>query len=334
MNAIKISDHEQDITDNFLGAIQTNSSAKPTSAWTVPIAINGTVVTFKIDTGADVTDIPETVFKQIKNTTLEPCSHPLKGPCQNSLKVIGQFQLQGTLTYESKAVQQDIFVLQDLHQALVGLSAIEALALVTKINSISETTNQVVAKYPQLFEGLGTLSKEYVIRLNEDAKPYAIFTPRRIALPLLLKVKKELNRMEQIGVISRVDVPAKWCTGMVIVPKADGKIRICVDLTKLNSSVLRERHPIPSVDHILAQLGEANCFSKLDTDSRFWQIRLQKESALFTTFISPFGRFCFNRLPFGITSASEYFQKCMSEILAGLDGTICIINDVLIYGKN
>ena len=118
-------------------------------------------------------------------------------------------------------------MLQDLHQALVGLPAIEALALVTRINSIGETTNQIVAKYPQLFQGLGTLSGEYVIRLNEDAKPYAISTPRRVALPLLPKVKEELNRMEQIGVISRVDVPTKWCTGMVIVSKADRKICMC-----------------------------------------------------------------------------------------------------------
>ena len=225
-----------------------------------------------------MTGIPETIFKQIKNTTLQPCSRALKGPCQNSLKIIGQFQ--GTLTYQTKTVQQDIFVLKDLHQALIGLPAIEALALVTRINSIRETTDQIIARYPQLFQGLGSLSGKYVIIINEDAKPYAISTPRRVAIPLLPKVKEELNRMEQAGVISRVDVPTKWCTGMVVVPKTDGAIRICVDLTKLNSIVQRERHPIPSVDHILAQLGEAAIFSKLDANSGFWQIHLNQDSAL------------------------------------------------------
>ena len=212
---------------------------------------HGTVITFKIDTGADVTGIPETVCKQMKNTTLQPSSRPLKGPCQNSLNVIGQFQ--GILTHQTKTVQQDI---KDLHQALIGLPAIEALSLVTRIDSISALPDQIIARYPQLFQGLGSLSGEYVIRINDNAKPYAIFTPRRVALPLLPRVKAELNRMEQTGVISRVDVPTKWCTGMVVVPKTDGTIRICVDLTRLNSSVQRERHPIPSVDHILAQLGE------------------------------------------------------------------------------
>ena len=120
---------------------------------------------------------------------------------------------------------------------------------------------------------------------------------------------------------------------MVVVPKTDGTIHICVDFTRLNSSVQRERHPIPSVDHILAQLGDPTIFSKLDANLGFWQIHLNKESALLTTFISPFGRFCFNRLPFGITSAPKYFQKCMSEILSGLEGIVCMMDDVLVHGK-
>jgi hypothetical protein len=62
------------------------------------------------------------------------------------------------------------------------------------------------------------------------------------------KAKKELQRMENMGVISRVDKPTNWCSGMVVVPKSDGSVRICVDLTKLNESVLRENHPLPCVD--------------------------------------------------------------------------------------
>ena len=112
------------------------------------------------------------------------------------------------------------------------------------------------------------------------------------------------------------------------------RIRICVDLTKLNESVLRERHPIPSVEHILAQLGEAKVFSKLDANSGFWQIALQKESALLTTFITPFGRFCFNRLPFGITSAPEYFQKRISELLPDLSDVVCMMDNILVYGQD
>ena len=87
------------------------------------------------------------------------------------------------------------------------------------------------------------------------------------------------------------------------------QLQICVDLSRLNESVCRERHPLPVVEQVLAQLTGAKLFSKLDANSRFWQIPLSPESALPTTFITPFGRFCFHRLPFGITSAPEHFQK-------------------------
>ena len=106
-----------------------------------------------------------------------------------------------------------------------------------------------------------------------------------------------------------------------------------VDLTRLNDSVCRERHPLPVVDQILAQLAGAKIFSKLDANSGFWQIPLSPESIPLTTFITPFGRFCFHRLPFGITSAPEHFQRRMSELLGDIEGVVvCMIDDVLVHG--
>ncbi|XP_048585791.1 uncharacterized protein K02A2.6-like [Nematostella vectensis] len=121
---------------------------------------------------------------------------------------------------------------------------------------------------------------------------------------------------------------------MVVVPKSNDQVRICVDLTRLNDSVKRERHILPSVDETLAQLGGAKVFSKLDANSGFHQIPLSKESTLLTTFITPFGRFCYNRLPFGITSAPEHFQKRMTSVLAGVEETANMIDDTLVYGRD
>ena len=84
------------------------------------------------------------------------------------------------------------------------------------------------------------------------------------------KVKSELQHMESMGVISPVQEPTEWCAGMVVVPKPGDKVRICVDLTKLNESVRREHHPLPAVEQTLAQLAEAQIFSKLDANSGFW----------------------------------------------------------------
>ena len=136
-----------------------------------------------------------------------------------------------------------------------------------------------------------------------------------------------------MGVIRKVQEPTDWCSGIVVVPKSNDRVRICVDLTKLNENVCGERHILPSVEETLAQLGDAKVFSKLDANSGFWQVKLDKSSSLLTTFITLFGRYCFNRLPFGITSAPEYFQKKMAAILAGAEGVVCLMDDVLIYGK-
>ena len=139
--------------------------------------------------------------------------------------------------------------------------------------------------------------------------------------------------MEQLGVIARIQESTEWCSGMVVVPKQNGQVRICVDLTKLNQSVCRERYPLPAVEQILAQLGGAKVFTKLDANSGFWQMPLSLESAPLTTFITPFGHFCFHRLLFRITSAPEYFQCQMSEMLLDLDGVLCLMDDVLVYGR-
>ena len=134
--------------------------------------------------------------------------------------------------------------------------------------------------------------------------------------------------------ISKVSEPTPWCAGMVVVPKKTGRVRICVDLKGLNESVLREVHPLPKVDETLAQLTGAKVFSKLDANSGFWQIPLSQPSRLLTTFITPMGRYCFNKLPFGISSAPEHFQRRMSELLTGLQGVLCHMDDVLVFGEN
>ena len=229
-------------------------------------------------------------------------------------------------------MEEEIYVVQGLETALVGRPAIEAMGLISRVNTV-KGYKEYVERYPDLFQGLGSMEGAYHIKLQLDAEPFALSTPRRIALPLLPKVKQELERMEKMGVISKVNGPTDWCVGMVVVPKAAGSVRICVDLTRLNRSVCRERHILPAVDHILAQLSGAKVFTKLDANAGFWQVKLSKESALLTTFITPFGRFYFNRLPFGITSAPEYFQKRMSDILTGLEGVVCMIDDVLIHGS-
>ena len=315
--------------DAFLGVVSSNKSI---DSWMVNLYLNKQSLDFKIDTGADVTVIPTSVYRKSKHGPLKSSSRLLKGADQQPLQVIGSFT--GKLSYNNTESCEEIFVIQGLKTPLVGRPAISSLNLVARVTLIQGDQEAITKRFPELFEGLGQMTGEYHIKLQPHTTPFSLTTPRRIAIPLRPRVKEELQRMEKLGVIAKVQQATDWCAGIFVVPKSNGKVRICVDLTKLNASVCRERHILPSVEEILAQLGDAKVFTKLDATSGFWQIKLANESALLTTFITPFGRYCFKRLPFGISSAPEVFQRKMSEILNGLEGVVCLMDDVLVFGRN
>ena len=93
--------------------------------------------------------------------------------------------------------------------------------------------------------------------------------------------------MVKTGVIRSVDQPTDWCSGIVTVSKPDGRVHVCTDFTRLNQSVRRKRHMLPSIEHLLADVQGATYFSKLDANSGFHQVPLDSECQLLTTFITP-----------------------------------------------
>ena len=275
--------------------------------------------------------IPQKVFKSIPGARLKPAEKILSGPGHKVLPVKGQFV--ATLLHGDKQVTEDVFVVQRLSRALLGRLASKSLDLVSRENAVQLRKN-LLHEFPKLFGGLGKLEGEYKIQLKEGAKPYALTTPRCVAIPMQPKVKAELERMEMLGVVSRVKGPNRLVRGYGGGSKGEGRVRICVVLARLNESVRREYHLLPAVEQTLAQLAGAQVFTKLDSSSGFWQVPLEKESALLTTFITPFGRFCFNHLPFGISSAPEHFQRRMSEILHGVEGAVCLVDDIFVHGRS
>ncbi|CAM4728520.1 unnamed protein product [Leuciscus chuanchicus] len=312
----------------FLGEV--DSGEEP---WLADINVSGHKVTFKLDSGADVSAISEQTFVsfKLKDKTLDKAEKTLYGPGGAALTVLGS--TTETIVYGDRSTTEKIYVVRNLRVALLSRTASVRLKLIARVDTINEET--VNKAYPKLCEGLGRVQNPYTIKLKPDAKPFSLKVPRRVPLPLMGNVKEELDRMEGLGVISRVDEPTDWCCGMVVAPKKDKeKVRICVDMTPLNESVCRERYILPFVDQTLGMLTGAQYFSKLDANMGFWQIPLSKESALLTTFITPFGRYHFNRLPFGISSAPEHFQNMMvTEVTADLKGVVCHMDDILVWGS-
>ena len=190
----------------------------------------------------------------------------------------------------------------------------------------------VAAQYRDVFEGLGHLtSYQYKSSLKSGSKPYAVTTPRRIPQPYHQKVKEEINRIKTLGVLEEVTEPTEWTSPMVVVPKHNGDVRICVDYSHLNQSVNRKHYQLPTAEEIFAKLREVKYFTTLDASSRFWQVPLAKESSKLTTLLTPHGRVRFTPLRFGLNSRTEIFHKAMSTMLEGFDGAIRCVDDVLVW---
>ena len=211
-------DSSDDTTETFIGVVDSHQESPK---WTVNIMVNDHLVEFSIDTGADVTVIPEHIYQEAAGRiSLQPTSRKLCGPSQYALSVMGKCIAK--LKKGTREAEETVYVV--CCQITSPTSTRETCNRVNTIGSM--TSDNIKQRFPKLFTGLGKLQGNYHICLKPGAKPYSLTTPRRVAVPLLPQVKKELTRMEQLGVIEKIEEPTEWCAGLVVVPKQSGKVRI------------------------------------------------------------------------------------------------------------
>ena len=292
------------------------------SPWTATLPINDTPVHFKLDSGADSSVLSFRTYQTLRPAPdLTPSSSKLVGPSGRPLAVHGHFLAASS--WQGRPISFRVYV-SDGPSNLLSRSVCATLGLLH--SDIAE-----IAKGPSL----GCMSGPPVnIELTDDARPFNHYTAHRVPLHLQDRVKAELDRMVALNIITPVTTPTDWCSPMVAVLKRNGQVRLCVDLRRLNQCVKRAHYQLPTIDDTLGKLAGAKYFSTLDTTSGFWQVPLSPKSAPLTTFITPFGRFHFNRLPFGITSAPEIFQQRLSAILSAIPNVTVFIDDILIFGRS
>ena len=328
----------------FMGEVTTVNSVGTTSpSWTLKAhlgsksdsAANTTPVDFKIDTGAAVNCIPFSMYERKRWGPLEPPGIRLLGAAETKLVTKGVVTLK--LFYKNRVVTDRFYVIDKLKTPLLGLTGIDKLEVVQRIGALTTAKGGEKAKwtqkFPELFNGLGTMKGTYKIELSENSEPLSVSSARRVPLPLLGAVKSELKKLEDQGIIEPIKKPTKYCSPLVVVPKPGGKVRICGDFVHLNKNIRRERFELPLVDDTLSKLSGASVFTKLDANSGFYQIKLDPESSELTTFITPFGRYMYKRLPMGISSAPEFFQREMAQIMEGMPGVACMMDDVGVVGR-
>ena len=91
-------------------------------------------------------------------------------------------------------------------------------------------------------------------------------------------MKEELDKMEESKVIAKVTEPTDWVNSLVGVEKPNGKLRICLDPKDLNTAIKRPHYPMPTLEDALSKMTGAKFFSKLDSRSGYWQLKLSPES--------------------------------------------------------
>ena len=168
--------------------------------------------------------------------------------------------------------------------------------------------------------------------MDESVSPVAQ-AMRRIPFSRRQKVIDKLEELEGLDVIERVNVLTSWVNPLVVVEKPDGDARLCLDMRQANQAILREKHPVPTIEETLQEISGAKVFSKLDLNMAFHQIELAPESRdIITTFARPNGLYRYKRLLFGVNMATEKFKHIIWQVLKDCPGAHNIHDDIRIVG--
>jgi hypothetical protein len=195
--------------------------------------------------------------------------------------------------------------------------------------------SRILLDNAQAFQGIGCVRNFTAdIHLSEDSRPVC-HPPSRVPIHLAKAVDKELQLLEQAGVIEPVSGPAPWVARMVVVPKAQpGQVRITQDLRDVNKFVIRERHQIPTFEEVTGDMAGAKLFSELDVAKAFYQIPVAESARQLLTFSTPRGLRRLTRLCMGLSTAQEILQSVMSGVLAGLAKVKWMHDDIVVYGND
>ncbi|CAL1299051.1 unnamed protein product [Larinioides sclopetarius] len=171
------------------------------------------------------------------------------------------------------------------------------------------------------------------LKLRNGAKPS--YTPsRNVPYALREQVNKELDSLEAAGIISK-SVTSDWGSPLVVIPKRDGTLRLCVDYkVGVNDLLMNVNYPIKKIDEVFNNLRDSKYFCKLDLFKAYLHLQTDEESSIIQTISTHRGTYKMNRLSFGIKTAPAEFNRVIDQILNGLPNTIAYFDDIVVHGHS
>jgi len=272
-----------------------------------------------LDTGASTNIVDQDIYNKLStygDIRLQKSNAELYAyNTDTPLRTLGKFT--ATLKSKHKVTFADIHVIKGNAGCLLSYKTASDLLLITlNINAVNNcplTSESVAARYPKIFDGIGKLKDfQFKSHIDETVPPVAQ-NARRIPFHMRQKVAPALEELEKQDIIEPVEGPTLYISLIVVIPKKDGSVRICVDMNVPNRVIQRERHQSPTVNDLTHALDGAQFFSKLDLQSGYYQLKLAQESRYVTTFATPKGLRRYKRLNFGTNSAEELFQRVISD---------------------
>ena len=301
--------------------------------------VNGTVqgkVKFQLDTAATCNMLTRRDYTKMGKPKLTDTKTPVTLYDDSTVMPDGWC----TMTVKDNANNThhlNFLVMNTGQHSLLSLNTCLDLSLIQMNESVhlvsDEPIENILMQYENVFHGIGCLPGEYDIEIDPSVTPVQV-RPRKIALSMKEDVKAKLDVLETQGVIEKVDIPTPWISHLQPVRKSNGTVRLCLDPQNLNQALRRNHFQMPDIDDVLPQLAEAKVFSLCDAKDGFLQVKLSEKSSHLTTFWTPYGRYKWKRMPFGISIAPEEFQRRLSTALEGLEGVSVVADDILIYGKD
>lgn len=295
--------------------------------------VGGVRVRFMIDSGCPVNTITEEAWRRIQQkkarvfNVRDKCVREFRpyATC-TPLEVVSVFSARVEVNELKPSSTAEFFVVRGATQSLLGFHTsrgLKVLKVGITVQAIREQ-NKPFAKFPGV-----------VVDLEVDKT----VTPRQLAyyrVPAAVEnlVEDKLQSLIDEDIIEMVDDgTSEWISPLLVVPKGQTDIRICVDMRGPNKAIKRERYPMPMIETFLPKLRGAAIFSRLDIKNAFHLVELSERSRNLTTFMTARGLMRYKRLMFGLNAAPEKFQKIMENILQGLEGVIAFIDDIVVFGR-